>query len=116
MVLFLGFQNKPIIMKKQLLLVGVATILLSCTSPMQRNYSKESSKADLEAIKEELDPPSFMLLAGTLVRLEFEEVPLDTMTYAEILEHGKKWQAEQDRKRKSELGDRHDRRRNYPYY
>lgn len=102
-------------MQKQLLIVGIAALLLSCSSPMQRKYSKENSRTDMEAIKEELDTPAFMLLAGTLVRLEFEEVPLDTMTYAEILEYGKKWQTEQDKKRKSQLGERYDKRRNHPY-
>ncbi|MBD0778471.1 hypothetical protein HPE56_11755 [Maribacter sp. ANRC-HE7] len=101
-------------MKRHFFLFVLFILLLSCTSPMERKFNKETSKADIEALREELDSAAFMLLAGSLVRLQLEEVPLETMTYAEILENGKKWQAAEAENRKKEIGSRIDRRRNYP--
>ncbi len=97
-------------MKTPLLIVAIATVLYSCTSPMERKYNERSYHSDIEVLKEHLDPGEFMILAGTLVRLKMEDGPLETMTYAEILQNGKKWKRQQQAKRKREMGIHIDRR------
>jgi len=84
-------------MKKQLLFVGIVAFLFSCSSPLDRKFNKDTSEEDYEAIKSEIDSSELKLLAGSILRLSIEDKNLESMTYAEILEDGKKWKAEQEK-------------------
>lgn len=84
-------------MKKQLLLIGITAFLFSCSSPMDKKFNEETAKEDIAAIKSKLDSTDLQLLAGSMIRLKFQDKKLEEMTYAEILENGKKWKAEQEK-------------------
>lgn len=84
-------------MKKQLLLIGMAVLMFSCSSPLDKKFNEETAKEDIEAIKGKIDSTELQLLAGSMIRLKFQDKKLEDMTYAEILEDGKKWKAEQEK-------------------
>ncbi len=84
-------------MKKISLIIIVCFGLLSCSSPLDKKYNEESAKDDLVLINEKLDSTEVVLLAGTMFRLMLQEENLEKMTYAEILDKGKKRKAEQDK-------------------
>lgn len=84
-------------MKKQLLLIGITAFLFSCSSPMDKKFNEKTAKEDITAIKNKIDSTELKLLAGTMVRLKFQDKNLEEMTYSEILEDGKKWKAEQEK-------------------
>lgn len=84
-------------MKKQLLLIGITAFLFSCSSLMDKKFNEETAKEDIEAIKGKIDSTELKLLAGSMFRLKFQDKKLEDMTYAEILEDGKKWKAEQEK-------------------
>ncbi|MBD0831310.1 hypothetical protein [Aestuariibaculum sediminum] len=73
----------------------VPAFLISCSSPMKKKFNEDTAKEDIEAIRESLDSSDLQLLAGSMIRLKFQDKKLEEMTYAEILEDGKKWKAEQ---------------------
>lgn len=85
-------------MKKQILILGLATLLFSCSSPMDKKFNEETAEEDIKAVKSELDSTEMKLLAGSMFRLKLQDKKLEEMTYAEILEDGKKWKAEQEKK------------------
>lgn len=85
-------------MKKQILLLGLAALLFSCSSPLTKKFNEETSEEDIKAVKGELDSTEMKLLAGSIFRLKLQDKKLEEMTYAEILENGKKWKAEQEKK------------------
>jgi len=80
-----------------LLTIGISAIIFSCSSPMAKKYNEETAKDDIAAIKEKLDTTEIQLLAGTMFRLKLQDKKMEDMTYAEILEDGKKWKAEQEK-------------------
>ena len=82
---------------KQLLLIGITAILFSCSSPMDKKFNKETAEEDIEAIKGKIDSTELQLLAGSMIRLKFQDKELEEMTYGEILDDGKKWKAEQEK-------------------
>lgn len=84
-------------MKKQLLLFGLAALLFSCSSPLDKKFNEDTAEEDIKAIKSEIDSTELKLLAGSMIRLKFQDKKLEDMTYAEILEDGKKWKAEQEK-------------------
>lgn len=84
-------------MKKHFLVMAVAALLFSCSSPMEKKYSEETIKGDIEALQSKLDTADLQLLAGSMMRLKFQGEKLEEMTYGEILENGKNWKAEQDK-------------------
>ena len=84
-------------MKKLLLLIGITAVLFSCTTPMEKKYNEKTALKDIQLIKAAIDSTEFNLLAGSVFRLKFEDKKLEEMTYAEILEEGKKWRAEQEK-------------------
>lgn len=86
-------------MKKQILALGLATLLFSCSSPMDKKFNEETAEEDMKAVKSELDSTEMKLLAGSMLRLKLQDKKLEDMTYAEILDNGKKWKAEQEKKR-----------------
>lgn len=84
-------------MKKQLLLIAMVVLMFSCSSPLDKKFDEETAKEDIEAIKGKVDSTDLQLLAGSMIRLKFQDKKLEEMTYAEILEDGKKWKAEQEK-------------------
>ena len=84
-------------MKKLLLLIGITAVLFSCTTPMEKKYNEKTALKDIQLIKAAIDSTEFNLLAGSVFRLKLEDKKLEEMTYAEILEDGKKWKAEQEK-------------------
>jgi hypothetical protein len=84
-------------MKKQLLLIGITTLILSCSSPLDKKFNEETAKEDIEAIKSKLDTTELQLMAGSMIRLKLQDEKLENMTYLEILENGKKWKKEQEK-------------------
>ncbi|MGM0636563.1 MAG: hypothetical protein ACQESK_10900 [Bacteroidota bacterium] len=86
-------------MKKQLVCIGLTIgLLFACSSPLEKKYNEETAKEDIQAIQSELDSTEWKLLTGTLLRLQFQDKELEEMTYAEILEDGKKWKAEKEKR------------------
>ena len=84
-------------MKKLLLLVGMTAVLFSCSTPMEKKYNEKTALKDIQLIKAAIDSIEFNLLAGSVFRLKLEDKKLEEMTYAEILEDGKKWKAKQEK-------------------
>ncbi|MCD8401422.1 hypothetical protein [Tenacibaculum finnmarkense] len=84
-------------MKKELLLIGIISLLLSCSSPMNKKFNEKTFKEDIEAIKNNIDSTELELLAGSMLRLKFKGEKIEEMTYSQILENGKKWKVEQDK-------------------
>tara|TARA_B100001564_G_scaffold341421_1_gene336109 strand:- start:62 stop:727 length:666 start_codon:yes stop_codon:yes gene_type:complete len=84
-------------MKKLLILIGMTAVLFSCSTPMEKKYNEKTALKDIQSIKSAIDSTEFNLLAGSVFRLKLEDKKLEEMTYAEILEDGKKWKAEQEK-------------------
>jgi hypothetical protein len=84
-------------MKNRFLLLGLASMLFSCTSPLDKKFNEDTTDLDFKAIKSELDSTELQLLVGSVIRLSLQDKNLENMTYAEILEDGKKWKVEQER-------------------
>jgi hypothetical protein len=80
--------------KKQLLLCAIITVLLSCSSPMNKKFSKETMGADMKDIRTQLDSTELALLVGAIIHMKLNYTLLETMTYAEILAKGEKWKEE----------------------
>jgi hypothetical protein len=84
-------------MRKGILFIGIVTLLISCSSPMDKKFNEKTAKEDIEAIKEKIDTTEFQLLAGSMMRLKFKGEKIEEMTYSEILENGKNWKIEQEK-------------------
>ena len=84
-------------MKKLSILIGMTAVLFSCSTPMEKKYNEKTALKDIQSIKSAIDSTEFNLLAGSVFRLKLEDKKLEEMTYAEILEDGKKWKAEQEK-------------------
>ncbi|PWK18574.1 hypothetical protein [Xanthomarina spongicola] len=82
---------------KHIYIVIIASVIFSCSSPMNKKFNEETAKDDIERIKTKLDSTELMLLAGTMIRLKLQDETLETMTYSEILEKGKLWKIEQEK-------------------
>ncbi len=76
-------------MIKKLFVIGISIFLFSCSSPMDKKFNEETAKEDIQAIKTKIDSTELQLLAGTMMRLKFQDKKLENMTYAEILDNGK---------------------------
>ena len=84
-------------MKKQLLVIGLAGLLFSCSSPLDKKYNEATAEVDLKEVAEKLDTTEMYLLAGSMFRIQLEGGNIADMTYGEILASGKKWKAEQEK-------------------
>ncbi|MFD2890883.1 hypothetical protein ACFS5J_02525 [Flavobacterium chuncheonense] len=84
-------------MKTKVLFIVVITSLLSCSSPIDKKFNEETVKEDIEAIKGRIDSTDLQLLMGSIISLKFQEKKLEDMTYADILDNGKKLKEEQDK-------------------
>jgi len=73
---------------KKLLIVFVATLLFySCSSPLDRKYSKETFQDDLEALvkEEKIDSAATMKIAGYLMYATMSGESIDGLSYREII-------------------------------
>src|SRR5690606_13509960 len=82
---------------KKALTVCIITLVLSCSSPLNKKFSEETAKEDIEALKTKIDSSEMELLAVTMMRLKLQDETLEEMTYSDILEQGKKWKTEQEK-------------------
>ena len=82
---------------KFFLLLTAVAILSSCSSPLDKKYNPDTAKADLKEIYDDTDSTSTVLIAGALVLLTLEGKDAEEMTYQEILEVGKEYQAARDK-------------------
>ncbi|WP_188465261.1 hypothetical protein [Bizionia arctica] len=81
---------------KSIYIIIIALVIFSCTSPLNKKFNEDTAKEDIQGLKTKMDSTEFMLLAGTMIRLKFQDQKLETMTYSEILEKGKRWKIEQE--------------------
>ena len=84
-------------MKNTYSLIVLCFLMFSCSSPMDKKFREEASNEDMKLISKELDSTELGLLIGNIIRLKFQDKKLEEMTYAEILEDGKKWKIEQEK-------------------
>ena len=84
---------------KQNLLIGLCILcLFSCSSsPLDLKFNEETGEEDLKEISHVLNSNDYNLLLGTIIRYQFQDVDIEGMTYAKLLEEGKLWKAEQDK-------------------
>jgi hypothetical protein len=78
------------------------TVLISCSSPINKKYNEETVEEDIIAIRSEIDSTKFKLLGGSIMRLKMQDKKLEEMTYAEILKEGEKWKAKNGKQKKKE--------------
>lgn len=77
-------------------------LLAGCASPLDRKYSESTLEEDAKAIKSKLDSNDANLLMGNLIRLTMLKKDMTKMTYREIIEDGKAWKRELEKKEASE--------------
>ena len=85
-------------MKTKILLFALTSLIISCSSPMDKKYDEETSQADIQAIKSEIDSTEMKILASSMMRLMMKDKNLEELTYAQILEKGKEYKKEQEAK------------------
>ena len=90
-------KTKNTKMKKQFLIIGLAIMLFSCSSPLDKKFNRETLEADLEAIKEKISDTEMRILGAAIVHAKSKGQDLTEKTYAELLEKGKKWKVEVDK-------------------
>lgn len=71
------------------------SIIIACSSPLDKKFSEETAKQDLKELEEKIDSTDINLIVGTMVRFAFENKDFNGMTYREILKDGRKWEEEQ---------------------
>lgn len=59
----------------------MAALMFSCSSPLDTKFNEETAKEDIEV---SIDSTELQLLAGSMLRLKFQDKKLEDMTYAEI--------------------------------
>lgn len=72
--------------------------MFSCSSPLDTKVNMNASKEEMEEIFSDLDSNDTKLIIGSMIRLQFQGENIESMTYSEILENGKEWQKEQEKK------------------
>lgn len=72
---------------------------MSCSSPLDKKYNKESFESDITELKESnvLSEDDLKLLAGEVLRSAFANEDLNGTSYGQIIENAKIRKAEQDR-------------------
>jgi len=78
-------------------IIALSVFLFSCTSTLEKKYSKESTNDDMKELAENIDSNDFQLILGTMLRYSMNEKNLEGMTYKEVLLDGKEYVAEQKR-------------------
>jgi hypothetical protein len=81
-------------MKKSILLF-VVILLIACSGPLSRKYNPETVLQDIVDLNKAVDSTDMLIIGGELIRQQ--ETGLAGKTYGQILEAGKKYEAEQDR-------------------
>ena len=79
------------------LVISISALLIACSSPLDKKFNENTVKEDLLAVNTKIDSIELGLLAGSMLRLKFQNKKIEDMTYGEILEEGKKWKATQDK-------------------
>lgn len=87
---------------KKLILLIILSLVISCSSSLNKKFNEDTSKEDFTAIKSEIDSSQFFLLARTMLRLKIQEKKLEDMTYKEILEKGEEWKIEEEERQKEQ--------------
>jgi hypothetical protein len=84
-------------MKNTFLLLTVVLTLLSCSSPLDKNYNDDTLKEDAQEIKEsgDLEENDAELIAGWIMKSKLTGQDLSDKTYREILEEAKSFKNEQ---------------------
>ena len=74
--------------KKIFVVAAMAAMFVSCSSPLERKYSEETAKEDIEDIVDsgELSEEDKRKLVGRVVLLQMRGENLEGMTYQEILD------------------------------
>ncbi len=85
-------------MKNTFLLLAVAVLFFSCSSPLDKKYSDENLKQDATKIKEEgeLVEEDSKLLGSWILKSKLQGEKLSDMTYREILNQAKNFRQEQE--------------------
>jgi hypothetical protein len=85
-------------MKKTILLLAMISLIVACSSPLDKKYSDETMEADAKEIKEsgDLDSEDAKLIAGWIMKSKFQGKDLTDKTYREILEEAKDFKTEQE--------------------
>lgn len=84
-------------MKKQILLLVLASLLYSCSSPMDKKFNEKTAEEDIKAVVSEIDSSEMRLLVGSMMRLKLQDENIEEMTYDDILKKGKEWKAQQEK-------------------
>lgn len=72
------------------ILLSILFCALSCSSPLDQKYSRDTVKQDLELLSHSLDPGEYDLLVKTVILFSLEDRNLETLTYKQILREGKR--------------------------
>lgn len=67
--------------------------LFGCKDQLNIKYQEATKKEDFAKIKQELSAEDIAIIQGNLVRLQVKGKDIEGMTYREILEDGRVWQA-----------------------
>lgn len=87
---------------KNILFVISVLLLVSCSSPLDKKYSEATLEEDAKLLKTKLDSTEVNLLLGNILRLTMLKKDMTKMTYREIIEDGKAWKLEMEKKEASE--------------
>ncbi len=84
-------------MKTNLLLMAIALMLMSCSSPVNNKYSDENFMIDAAEIKKsgDIDKEDLTLMGSWILKSKMKGISLADKTYADIIEDAKSYQAEQ---------------------
>lgn len=84
-------------MKKINLLLVVASIILSCSSPLDKKYNESSLEQDAKEIKEsgKLSDEDAELLIGWILKSKLNGEKIDGKSYSEIIKEAKDYKKEQ---------------------
>lgn len=74
---------------KNIILLIITLLFISCSSPLEKKFSKRTFEKDIEQIKNKLSSEDFEILENSIIRLDFDREQIEKMTYSEILEFGK---------------------------
>ena len=85
-------------MKKTLLIVLLAILTFSCSTPLNKKYNEETFETDAKEIKEsgKLSNEDALIMAGWIMRSKLKGENLEGKTYNEIIEEAKDYKKEQE--------------------
>lgn len=77
-----------------ILIIAGLFVFVSCSSPLDKPYKKETLQEDMMLIKKKVSEEDFALLTGQIMLKTMSEDEMLGMTYGDLLEEGKKIQEE----------------------